>query len=313
MYGHIPVSVPRRKTHRRKFLWAAFSLLFILLLFTAITIYIGLSMTRTEPRELSLNPAMYSMPYEEVSFVSAHDDRVALNGWLMEPEEDPVSSVIMSHGYRGNRHESGAGFFALAQGLLGEGHRVLMFDFRNAGESEGDLTSIGILERYDVLGAVDYMTTHFEEPLLLYGVSMGASASLSAAALTDEVDGVIADSPFSDLERYLKANLPVWTGLPAIPFTSLTMTLIPHLVGIEPAELSPIRDLEAIHPRPVLFIHGDEDDYIPHTESIQMVETYEDAFELWIPEGADHVQGFYKYPEEYLAYVLGFFASTVQD
>lgn len=313
MYGHIPVTVPPRKKSRRKLLWITLILFFILILLVAITIYIGIGMTRTEPRELSLNPSMYMMDYEEVSFFSSHDDSIVLNGWLMEPEEEPVSSIIMSHGYRGNRHESGAGFFALAQTLLDEGYRVLMFDFRNAGESEGDLTSIGVLERYDVLGAVDFMSSRFDEPLMLYGVSMGASASLSAAALTDQVDGVIADSPFSDLESYLEANLPVWTGLPAIPFTTLTMTLIPHLIGIEPAELSPIRDLDDVYPRPVLFIHGDEDEYIPYSESIEMAKTYEDAFELWIPEGADHVQGFYKHPEEYLGYILGFLDTTLED
>lgn len=310
MYGHIPVSIPKQDKSRRNYIWLAFSLLIIILLMIAVTVYTGLSMTRTEPRELSMNPSMYTMPYEEISFVSSHEDNTALNGWLLEPEDDPVASIIMSHGYRGNRHESGAGFFALTQTLLDEGYRVLMFDFRNAGESEGDLTSIGVLERYDVLGAVDYISGRFDEPIWLYGVSMGASASLSAAALTDEVSGVIADSPFSDLESYLEANLPVWTGLPAIPFTALTMNLIPYLTGIEPGELSPIQDLDNIYPRPVLFIHGDEDEYIPHSESISMAGTYEDAFELWIPEGADHVQGFYKHPEEYITQVLGFLTSS---
>lgn len=310
MYGHIPVHTSTRKRKPRKYRYLLFFFLFILLVTVALTVYIGLAMTRTEPRELTLNPDMYMMDYEDVTFMSAHDDEVALKGWLMEPEENATATVIMSHGYRGNRHESGAGFFALAQFLLNDGYRVLMYDFRNSGESDGTLTSIGVMERYDVLGAVSFIESRFDEPIMLYGVSMGASASLSAAALTDDVTAVIADSPFSDLESYLEANLPVWTNLPSFPFTPLTMGLIPRLTGITPSELSPIKDLEAIYPRSVLFIHGDQDEYIPHSESIEMASTYEDAFELWIPEGADHVQGFYKHPEAYMSLVQQFLAGN---
>ncbi|ADI00021.1 alpha/beta hydrolase [Salisediminibacterium selenitireducens] len=310
MYGHIPVHAPTKKRKSRKIQYLILFVLLLLIVTVALTVYTGLSMTRTEPRELSLNPDMYMMDYENVTFQSMHEDEVILQGWLMEPEADPEATVIMSHGYRGNRHESGAGFFALAQFLLNDGYRVLMYDFRNSGESDGTLTSIGVMERYDVLGAVSFIEDRYNEPIMLYGVSMGASASLSAAALTDAVSAVIADSPFSDLESYLEANLPVWTNLPSFPFTPLTMGLIPRLTGITPSELSPVNDLDAIYPRSVLFIHGDEDEYIPHSESIEMASQHEDAFEIWIPEGADHVQGFYKHPEAYMTLVKDFLAEN---
>ena len=50
---------------------------------------------------------------------------------------------------------------------------------------------------------------------MLLGFSMGASTAILAAAESQDVDAVIADSPFSDLTSYLDENLSVWSNLPS--------------------------------------------------------------------------------------------------
>src|SRR5690625_6435167 len=77
---------------------------------------------------------------------------------------------------------------------------------------------------------------------------MGGSTALLAAAQSDDVVGVVADSPFSDLEDYLKVNLPVWSHLPDFPFTPLILGIMPIITDLDPKEPSPNSVLDDIAP-----------------------------------------------------------------
>lgn len=277
----------------------------VALLALLISVIVGIILTRKARQPISDNPANHGLSYEDIAFMS-HDGKTELKGWLIHPAMEPKLTIIMSHGYGGNRHEPNVGFMRLAKSFVKRGYRVVMFDFRNAGHSGGRMTTVGVKEKLDLLGAIHWVKTNTEEPILLYGISMGAATSLLAGSMTDDVIGIIADSPYSDLRDYLSKNLPVWTKLPHFPFTPLILQLMPRLVGLNLGEASPISVLKHIHPKPILFIHGDTDSAIPFTESIKMHEKHPDAFSLWITKGADHVKSFELHTEEYLEKVIEF-------
>lgn len=262
-----------------------------------LSLYVGLNLTRKKRRELDDNPDNHNLKYEDVSFVSA-DNETNLKGWFIQTERKPKLNVIMAHGYGGNRHN--AGFLHISKSLVKRCYNTFLFDFRNSGESEGKVTTIGVKEKYDLLGAINWVKQQNDLPIVLYGVSMGAATSLLAAGMSEDVKAVIADSPFSDLSVYLKENLPVWTKLPSFPFTPIIMNTIPRIANMDVKDASPIQALEAIYPRPVLFIHGNGDQKIPYTESEKMASLHPDAFNIWIPEGTDHVRGLVDYPMEYI-------------
>ncbi|MCU7667673.1 alpha/beta hydrolase [Bacillus thuringiensis] len=268
-----------------------------------LSLYVGLNLTRKKRRPIEDNPENHKLTYKDIEFKSL-DGETNIKGWLLPTKEEPKLNIIMAHGYGGNRHN--AGFIHLSKRLVPLGYQTLMFDFRNSGESEGKVTTIGAREKYDLLGAIEWIKTQNDKPIVLHGVSMGAATSILAAGMSQDVAGVIADSPYSDLKDYLKENLPVWTKLPAFPFTPLIMNTIPKIANIDVKEASPIQSLEAIYPRPVLFIHGNGDTKIPYTESEKMAALHPDAFEIWIPEGTDHVKGFLDYPKEYVKRITEF-------
>src|SRR5690625_7050105 len=118
---------------------------------------------------------------------------------------------------------------------------------------------------------------------------MGGSTALLAAAQSDDVVGVVADSPFSDLEDYLKVNLPVWSDLPDFPFTPLILGIMPIITDLDPNEASPISVLDDIAPRPDLFIQNAGDASIASTESELRADTHPDVFGLWLTDGDGHV------------------------
>ncbi|GIQ68286.1 alpha/beta fold hydrolase [Xylanibacillus composti] len=304
-----PVTIVKRKRSPFKITaWVvAGALLLAILASCAVSIYVGWNLTHPVKEALSESPADYGLSYEEAEFTSLEGD-ILLKGWYMPAadREDPMT-LIIAHGYRNNREYPQVGTLDLSKRLIAKGYNVLVFDFRNSGESEGNMTSVGEFEKYDLLAAIDWVKHHHPSSIGLIGFSMGGSTALLAAAEDPDVKGVVADSPFSNLYEYLERNLPVWSDLPDFPFTPLILSLLPPITGINPHAASPIDVLDEIYPRPVLFIHSETDDKIPYTESVRMAEQYPDRFELWRTADAGHADSYLLDQVEYVERLAAFF------
>jgi uncharacterized protein len=245
--------------------------------------------------------------YQDVSFMSG-DDAVELKGWLFPAVGQAKMTIIFAHGYRSNRVQSNGRAIHLVKELVQQGYTALLFDFRNCGESGGNLTTIGYDEQQDILGAIAYCKQHCQRPIGLIGYSMGAASSLLAAAESADVRGVVADSPFSDLNSYLLNNLSVWSKLPKYPFSPIMVWMIREIMKKDPRKVNPVQSLQRIYPRPVLFIHGDQDEAIPCTDSETMWRMFSDAFHFWKVKGARHIESYSLYPREYTDKVIDFFS-----
>lgn len=257
-------------------------------------------------RLLHTTPAVERLEYEKIVFWS-RDRTVQLKGWFVPSIAKPKMTIVFAHGYRDNRVMKHIHALRLAKALSKQGYNAVLFDFRNCGESGGDLTTIGLDEQQDVLGAIDWCKRYTNTPIGLIGFSMGASTSLLAAAQSDDVAGVIADSPFCDLNRYLLDNLSLWSRLPKYPFSPLMVLLIRFVMGKNPHLVKPIASLQRIYPRPVLFIHGDQDSKVPSSDSTRMWQCHSDRFSLWHVAGANHLGSYRMHPHEYTDRVIRFF------
>ncbi|HEV8375532.1 MAG TPA: alpha/beta fold hydrolase [Candidatus Polarisedimenticolia bacterium] len=149
---------------------------------------------------------------DAVSFQST--DGVTLSAWLVHGDRDaPV--IILCH----DLGESKAVFLDAAIPLQQLGYNILMLDFRGHGNSSGNGSTLGTEERYDVMGAIDFLRTRRDlsaERIGLWGIGMGAYAGLFAAAERKEVSALALDSLYPDVEGYLDRLL--FKGLP--PATS---------------------------------------------------------------------------------------------
>lgn len=293
--------------------WIAGILIFLVfVLCVSLSLYVGWSLTHPDKEPVTASPADYGLEYDPVTFMSK-DGQVRLSGWQIPPSEDKVNretTLIFAHGYRQNRLNGNLETLSLVQTLSKEGFTILLFDFRNAGESEGDVTSIGYYEKQDLLGAVDFASQqHPQHTIGIIGFSMGAATAILAAAEDARIAAVVAESPFHDLRDYLKDHLSIWSGLPYFPFTPLILNLLPSVIDVDIDQVSPIRAVETVYPRPILFIHSTDDDKIPHTSSALMYQTHRDIFQYWEVEAAEHAKTYNMYPQEYVDRVIAFFDS----
>lgn len=270
-----------------------------------ISAYVGWNLTHPAREEVTGSPADVGLAYEDVSFKS-REDGLNLSGWLIKSPENE-QTVIFAHGYRKNRLHDSVPLLPIADFLVDKGCNVLMFDFRNSGQSDGELTSVGQFEVRDLLGAIDFVKTRpdLNQQIILIGYSMGAATSILAGAREPAVAGVIADAPFADLRSYLMANLSVWSKLPAVPFNQAFFIVVPPLTGFNVDTVSPVNEVKNFNGRPLLLIHGEGDTDIPIENSELLQSAYPQASFWRVPE-AKHCKSYEVTGDLYLQRIAAF-------
>lgn len=199
------------------------------------------------------------VPYENV-YITSHDG-IKLHGRFYEGKKDkPV--IIFFHGYRAPAMRDGSGMHDLG---TKKGFNVLVITQRAHNESEGKTITFGIRESYDCLKWIDYVKERLgqDKKVILWGISMGAATVLTAVGrdLPDNVIGIAADCAYCSTKDIMKnvikeMKLPV---APAYFFVKMGAKIYGNL-DIE--EISPMEAVKKAKV-PILFIHGEADDFVP--------------------------------------------------
>ncbi|NRD79798.1 alpha/beta hydrolase [Bacillus sp. BRMEA1] len=296
-----------KKGKNKKSWWRPF--LAAPILFFLAPISIGLYLTHPFPARTTKNPKDYGLDFEEIEFFS-RKDQLKLSGWWIAASSKPSNKVVITaHGYTNERAMEGIEGLQLAKVLSEQGYNVLMFDFRNAGQSKGRTTGFGFFEKHDLFSAIDYaIQKKNQEKIALLGWSMGASTALIAGCEHPNVSVIIADSPFSDLEDFLKENLSFWSKLPKRPFTPIIYHSMRKLHKIDPNEVSPIYSVSNSKGKSFLLIHSIGDEAIPFTESEKIFRAISPGSpkEFWLTENGEHINSYLLNKDEYQQRVLQF-------
>ncbi len=285
-------------------------ILALAVIFTGISAYLGYSMTRTERIPVMGSPSDLNLTYENVTFPSL-DEKLTLHGWLLPGTKDGTI-IIMVHGNGYNRNDPSIGMLDIAGQLVNRGYSVLMFDLRGYGESDGSTVSGGYFEKRDVQGAVNYAKKLGYERIGVLGFSLGAVSSLLAAAEDEDIDVVIADSSFADLNDIMGPEFKKRTKAPEI-FLRPILFMIKVMFGVDFAAIRPVEAIPEIAPRPVLIIHGENDAMITVTHAYRLYAAVDNPRdELWVVPGAEHTRSFKVQPQEYIERVAAFFDENLK-
>ena len=167
---------------------------FFILGFVLISIWNFYIVTHPETIQSGLTPHDYAMPFEEVSIISS--DGLILSGWLIEQPKDTRSdrAIIILHGYPAEKGD----MVAIASQLYTD-FTLLLLDGRSFGESEGNATTFGIKERFDLRSAIDMLRSSGYTKIGVFGFSLGGAIALLAAAEDDRIAAVATYGTFSDI------------------------------------------------------------------------------------------------------------------
>jgi fermentation-respiration switch protein FrsA (DUF1100 family) len=280
-------------------------ILVVVIAFLGISAFLGSSMTTVERMPVEENSALLSLSHEDISFSSV-DGEINLRGWYF-PVQDSEPVIIMVHGADGNRADPSIGMPEIARGLVEHGYNVLMFDLRGHGESEGNRMSAGYYERRDLLGAVEYIKGRGLEHIGVLGFSVGAVTTLMAAAESEDIDAVVADSSFADLKDMMAPEFSKRTKFPEL-FLQPLLFMVKIMYGVDFNAIKPVDSVSGIAPRPIFFIHGELDETVPLEHAYRLHEASQNPEnQLWVASGAGHVRAYIMYPEEYMNNITAFF------
>jgi uncharacterized protein len=242
----------------------------------------------------------------EVIFPSAQDN-MRISGWFFPADKAgaPGPAVVLCHGVWTGRREC----LPLALRFRGAGYNVLCFDFRAHGMSDGRFTSLGHHEANDVIGAVHYLKQRPEvDPARIgvIGFSMGAAATIQAAARCQAIAAVVADSAYASFVDAARYSFRVVTRVPHFPMASLAMLWAKWLVNVDASQLRPVDVIAGISPRPIMLTHGVLDEIVPVRHAHTLFKAAEEPKELWVVPGAHHVGARDEDPDAYYERVEGF-------
>lgn len=221
------------------------------------------------------------------------------------PQEANGTAIIV-HGY-GDNH--------LVFAYLGRMYReelnynILMPDLQFHGYSEGGSIQMGWLDRYDILNWVNVAYGIFPNDfMLLHGVSMGASTVMftSGEPMPDYVRCFIEDCGYNSVKGQFSKNIREAVG--PIPLDLLrSASIVTHRkFGWHFREADCSKAL-ARCTKPMLFIHGDADDFVPFSDLRKNYDAKKHGYkEMWVAQGAVHANSYAKHPQEYTRRVDNF-------
>ena len=213
-------------------------------------------------------------------------DGLKLSGQFM-PCENARATVIMFHGYRSNALHDFSGVLTYYRSL---GLNILLCDHRAHGESEGKYITFGVLERFDVLCWVKEHNSRIGEgvPVILDGISMGGATVAYAAdlELPPNVVGIIDDCGYShpgDQIRYVMGLMKI----PVFPFYHLADAIARTFARFSFSDVDGRKTLASAK-IPCMFIHGEDDDFVPCSMGKECYDACVTDKKIFICKGAGH-------------------------
>lgn len=169
--------------------------------------------------------------------------------------------VVVVHGYGG----WGSTLDYATKTFYEKGYNVVVPDLRGHGKSGGDYIGMGSLDSRDIINIIHLIIKgNSESEIYLYGVSMGGATVLMTASerLPANVKAVISDCSFDNADNIIAYELKNTFKLPRFPFVNLMDIACIKKAKYDLRLASPVDRVEYIK-IPVLFIHGDSDNFVP--------------------------------------------------
>ena len=169
--------------------------------------------------------------------------------------------AILFHGYTGHRSDMAA----YAKKFYDMGYSVLTPDALAHGDSDGRYMGMGWLDIPDTLGWIDYIIgSDPEAEIVLHGVSMGGAQVMMAAGepLPENVKCIVEDCGYSSVWDEFRLQLKNVFHMPAFPLLHVTSAVSKLRAGYSFGEASAVEQLKKATV-PMLFIHGEEDTFVP--------------------------------------------------
>lgn len=272
--------------------------------------------TQSADTEATINANKKEMRAEAVAFEQSHpaedvtiqsNDHLNLYGAYYKNEATSNNHLwaIVIHGYRSDHN----GMLDFSQRYYEHGYQVIAPDLRACGKSEGDYVGMGWLDRLDIVSWINWIIEQDPDAkIVLHGVSMGAATVMmtSGETLPDNVKIFIEDCGYTSTWEIFASELKLRFHLPEFPLMQTASFIASNKAGYNFKEANSL-DAVAKCKKPMLFIHGTADDFIPYSMMNELYEAKPGTNKATLTaEGADHAGSLYLLGDKYWDTVFNF-------
>lgn len=258
-----------------------------------------------DPECIEVRDMLRNMPHETLTITGSNGLKVI--GYFYKRNPNNTKLVILSHGWKGQ---------ALRDCVLysrfyfeRDDFDVLVVTHLGHYPSEGRYIGFGALDGYNIklwVDEVNKMWPH-KYDIYLHGVSMGANAVMMSAkfGLDESVKGIIEDCGFTSGYEQMCHVCKAKFHIPSFVLMPIVRLFVKIMVKYDCKKENTIEALTHTN-IPILFIHGDSDNYVPTWMTLKNYELYEGPKELMIVKGAAHAKSYRTDRNAYVNKVIDF-------
>lgn len=218
-------------------------------------------------------------------------------------------TAVVVHGYTNNSID----MLHIARIYNKEMHyNIMLPDLHGHGLTGGNDIQMGWKDRIDVLKWIEMAPKTFgisadSMLIVVHGISMGAATTMcvSGEKTPKYVRCFVEDCGYISAWDEFKHELHGRYSLPAFPLLYTASWLTKAKYGWSFKEASPLKQV-AKCTKPMLFIHGDKDTFVPTWMVYPLYEAKPHPKSLWIAPGSGHAFAYRDHRKEYIKKVEEF-------
>lgn len=237
---------------------------------------------------------------------------IKLHAYYADAQKPTSQTAVIIHGYTDN---------AIRMMMLGYmyhkelGFNILLPDLQYSGLSEGNALQMGWLDRKDVMQWMDVAHDIYGDSIqmVVHGISMGGATTMMISGEPQPyyVKCFIDDCGYTSVWEQFSKELKEQFGLPPFPLMYTSSWLCDMTKDWNFQEASALKQV-AQCTLPMLFIHGDKDDYVPTWMVYELYKVKPEPKELWVVPNADHARSYLLNRKEYTEKVKQFTSQYIR-
>ncbi len=268
------------------------------------------SNTGTDEKTIHLNSELdqgkiwYDRANKEKLVIRSTHKKKNLHADYLIPKMDSDVFVVLVHGYSSAPRNMGV----YAKHYIEQGFNVIAPSMNGHADSEIKRITMGWEDRLDIMDWIDYIVDEYPESnIIIHGVSMGSATTMMALGeeLPENVKLAVADCGFTSIWDIFDEKISKVVNIPGDPILTSANTVNKVVSGFDFKKASAIDQLKKAT-IPTIFIHGEEDTFVPFEMLQKLYEAAACEKELvTIPE-APHARNSIVNPELYWTSVDNF-------
>ncbi|MDY6065496.1 MAG: alpha/beta hydrolase [Finegoldia sp.] len=197
--------------------------------------------------------------------------------------------ALLVHGYKADNMQ----MMPYAKPYYDRGYNVLMPDNRAHGESDGNYVGMGYLDMKDLICWIDWILERDPAAkIIMHGISMGAAAVMMVAGERPAgVVGYVEDCGYTDAYSIIESEFKKRNKrrMPYDALMKLSNFVAKINSGYSYDQASAIDQVKKAD-KPIMFIHGAKDDFVPVTMGYELYYTAGVPKDFYLVIQAGHAQ-----------------------